>query len=158
MATLAPLLLLVGSASADPVTELSWMAGCWRGELDGALIEEIWSTPQAGHMLGMFRMLREGQPLFYELMAIEGGDGGPALRLKHFDPGLVGWERRKQAMDFALVESEAGAWARFEGQGESLLYRREGPGLVVELRTAHGEQRFPFGRCPAPATEGGDPG
>ena len=51
--------------------DVAWMAGRWVGEYDGDRIEEWWSEPHAGMLLGMFRWHRDGEPRFYELMSME---------------------------------------------------------------------------------------
>ena len=88
-------------AAAD---ELAWMAGRWIGEHDGERIEEWWSEPYAGMMLGMFRWHRGGEPRFYELLSMEPDGMRLAFRIKHFAPGLVGWEEKDAAVTFDLVE------------------------------------------------------
>ena len=53
-----PLLLLApfcANAGEPSVGDLSWMAGSWRGERDGVVMEEIWTAPAGGIMLGMHR-------------------------------------------------------------------------------------------------------
>jgi hypothetical protein len=40
---------------------VAWMAGgTWRGEGLGGVTEETWSTPAAGAMMGMFRVVKRG--------------------------------------------------------------------------------------------------
>jgi hypothetical protein len=50
----------------EPVTAsvdaLGWMSGRWVGEHEADRIEEWWSEPYAGMMLGMFRWHRDGVP------------------------------------------------------------------------------------------------
>ncbi|HEY7527162.1 MAG TPA: DUF6265 family protein, partial [Candidatus Limnocylindria bacterium] len=71
-------------ATAD---QLAWMAGRWVGEHDADRFEEVWSDPQAGMMLGMFRWHRDGLPRFYELLTLEPDGDRLVFRIKHFGPG-----------------------------------------------------------------------
>ncbi|HKO34655.1 MAG TPA: DUF6265 family protein, partial [Candidatus Limnocylindria bacterium] len=84
--------------------DVAWMAGRWVGEHDGDRIEEWWSEPHAGMMLGMFRWHRDGEPRFYELMSMEPDAARLVFRIKHFAPGLVGWEEKDAAVTLDLVK------------------------------------------------------
>jgi hypothetical protein len=82
---------------------MAWIAGTWRGVAAGAESEEIWSMPNAGTMLGMYRMTRDARPVFYELLALTEESGSLVLRLKHFHPDLTGWEERADSVTMPLV-------------------------------------------------------
>jgi hypothetical protein len=97
--------------------ELAWLAGHWVGEHDADRIEEWWSDAHAGMMLGMFRWHRDGQPRFYELMSMEPDDDRLVFRIKHFAPGLVGWEEKDAAVTLDLVAVRDGE-AVFSKRGE----------------------------------------
>lgn len=85
------------------VSDFAWLQGAWAGTFKDDAIEEQWSGEQCGTMMGMFRWMREGQIRFYELILIEPAGDGVMLRLKHFNPGLVGWEEKEKAVEFALT-------------------------------------------------------
>lgn len=118
------------------VADLGWLAGSWRGTLGGAAIEEHWSAPEGGEMLGMFRWDRE--PPIYELLLIEDAPEGVVMRLRHFGPGLVAWEEKEGALLFRPVE-HGPCWALFAEEGDDeeatrLRYRREDDGgLLIQL-------------------------
>ncbi|HVF92169.1 MAG TPA: DUF6265 family protein [Blastocatellia bacterium] len=86
------------------LSDLDFIAGRWQGELGGGITEEHWSTASGNSMMGMFRYVKDGKAVFYELMLIEHTTGVPALKLKHFNPGLIGWEEKAQAWTYPLVE------------------------------------------------------
>lgn len=50
------------------IEQLTWMTGSWQGADDDTISEEQWARPIAGIMMGMYRMIVKGKPLFYELM------------------------------------------------------------------------------------------
>lgn len=116
------------------VSDLAWLAGQWQGELNGALIEEHWSTPAGGVIMGMFRWVkpaeegaREGanRIALYELFVLEPDDEGqPVLRLRHFSPGLVAWEEKDAPMELRLVEAGPNR-ALFQKQGGDEAVRLE---------------------------------
>ena len=162
--TLVVLVVLVaGAALAAPtekpveepalehaVSDLGWLSGDWRGRRGEGAIEESWSEVAAGGMMGMFRAFEEGGVRFYEFMAIEPGEDGPELRIKHFSPNLVGWEAKDEAVIFDLVALEPGRRAVFAERGAPvptrLIYLREGNHLEVVLQkhAADGPTRSVF--------------
>lgn len=120
------------------VADLSWLAGEWQGEIDGAFIDEQWGPPAGGAMLGMFRWVRkDGTVVVYELLALEpAAEGGVVLRLRHFRSGLVAWEDKEGALSFHLSSYRPGE-AVFDNRDREkpirLVYRKEGEELVAVL-------------------------
>ncbi|MEQ1618389.1 MAG: DUF6265 family protein [Terricaulis sp.] len=126
--------------STQPVAEATiedaaWLAGRWVGTGFGGEMEETWAPPVGGQMVGHFRYWREGQPQFYEFMMMDVAEGGVRMRIKHFNPDLVGWE-------------EKDGWHTFEPVSvgpDALLFngfeiRRDGPDRVVmTLRMRRGD-------------------
>jgi hypothetical protein len=104
------------------VEDLSWLAGTWIGEKDGALIEEQWSAPAGNAMMCMFRWVEQGQARFYEFVTIEGDPNGLTLRIKHFNPGLLGWEEKDESIAFSLVQLEDRKAVFFKEEGEAPLW------------------------------------
>ncbi len=90
---------------ADPrITDLQWLSGNWTGSHGEDQIEEYWSPLTAGTMMGMFRWIHEGRVRFYEFMTIEREGRELLLRIKHFNPGLLGWEEKDTSTEFVLVQ------------------------------------------------------
>lgn len=117
------------SAAPEPqLTDVSWLAGSWRGTMSGSRIEEVW-TPAAGAvMMGMFRMVDPGgQALFYEFQVIEETASGVYLKIKHFNRALKGQEEREKFANFKLSRAANGE-AFFETDEDdarvTLLYKR----------------------------------
>jgi hypothetical protein len=159
VAACAAVLLLAAATPGEPggagVSTLAWMAGRWKGEADSTRLEEHWSLPNGDNMMGMFRAVRSGRVRTYEFMSLEQDAGGVLLRIKRFDPGLVGREERERAIVFRLARSSARE-AVFEDEASDspkrLTYRRGRDSLYVRLeRVQNGEHRvmdFRFGRAP----------
>jgi hypothetical protein len=103
----------VEQPSAD-IDDVSWIAGHWRGEAFGGIIEEIWSPPLGGSMMASFKLVVEGEVSFYEIETISEVDGSLLLRLKHFGANLHAWEEKEETIDFPLVALEKDA-AYFDG-------------------------------------------
>jgi Domain of unknown function (DUF6265) len=67
---------LHGAEPSAPVNEPSWLSGSWKLEANGKLIEEHWTTPVGGAMLGMSRTVKNGKMVEFEFLRIEQRDGG----------------------------------------------------------------------------------
>lgn len=135
-------------APAAKLSDLAWIAGQWVGQMpDGSKIEEIWSAPAAGAMMGMWRWTEGEKVRLYELFTFEAGaDGVPVLKLRHFRAGLIALEDKENPLTFRLAASKDGEHT-FETQEPAgpirLIYRRTGGAgmTVVLIRTQDGASR-----------------
>ena len=131
-----------GSANAQAavtIEEAGWLTGRWVGEGFGGQLEETWSAPVGGQMIGHFRMVRDGRPVFYELVLLEEHGGGLRYRVKHFNPDFVGWEEKDGFHEFAWVEATP-TELRFDG----IILRRNSENAsdhVITVRSADGTER-----------------
>ena len=107
---LIPFLLLVTPSFASPaqpdhsaadLNDYSWLVGTWTGEGFGGTIEESWSAPVAGTMMGMFRHFTDDGPTFYEFMLLD----ETGIRLKHFNPDIISWEEKEEFVHFKMIRS-----------------------------------------------------
>ena len=102
------------TSGAANIGDMAWLAGGWTGSgLDG-VSEETWSKPAAGVMIGTYRLIKDGKPVFYEMMMLVENQGSLVLRLKHFDANFVGWEEKDKTFDFKFVR-KAGKRMNFSG-------------------------------------------
>jgi hypothetical protein len=83
----------LASSQAFEAADLAWMTGTWVRQQNGDHLEEIWTAPQNGALLGTFRWHRDGKPWMYELMTIQEESGTLMFRLRHFDAALKPWEK-----------------------------------------------------------------
>lgn len=58
------------------IAKMAWLAGNWRMEKAGRVIDEQWMPPAAGVMLGMSRTVAKGRVVAHEFMQIREGPGG----------------------------------------------------------------------------------
>jgi hypothetical protein len=86
------------------IADVSWLTGEWTGTGLGGVSEETWGAPAAGGMIGMYRLLVDGKPSFYEFMNIVEESGSLVLKLKHFNPDLTGWEEKDKFVSFRLAK------------------------------------------------------
>src|SRR5688572_28160336 len=106
----------LGDQPSPPATVnvMAWLAGSWEGEGLGGVSEEIWSEPRGGVMMGMFRSLKQDQPVFYEFLMFVEEKGTVVLKLKHFNPDFSGWEEKGAFVTFRLAKVEERA-VHFDG-------------------------------------------
>lgn len=119
---------------APTAPDLELLVGTWQGGDDDVLIEEIWSRPAKGHLIGMFRMMRGNEGQFYELMTIEPLDHGWVMYMRHFSPGLAAWEDKGGALVFDLTEV-GDSHVKFDQRDAetNLIYERAENELTVTL-------------------------
>ena len=86
------------------LSAIAWIAGHWRGEALGGVVEETWTPPLGGSMMAAFKLSVNGQVRFYELETIVEEEETLILRLKHFSSNLHGWETKDETVDFRLVK------------------------------------------------------
>lgn len=108
------------------IKDMQWLAGHWTGEALGGLSEEMWSPPRDGAMMGMYRLVREGKPIFYELLTLVEENGSLIIRLKHFNPDMTGWEEKNKTVDFPFV-AKIGEVIHFDG----MAFRPDGSDAVT---------------------------
>lgn len=102
--------------------DLAWLVGSWEGAAFGGRIEETWTPPSGGTMMGVFKHLADDEVTFYEFLLFEQEGETISLKLKHFTPELVGWEQPEDFVTFRLVRVESDALF-FQG----LTFRKTGP-------------------------------
>ena len=107
------------------ISDLAWLAGRWEGEGLGGTMDEVWSEPAGGAMVGYFRLVRDGKPVFYEILTLLESESSVEMRLKHVNPDMTGWEEKGGYVTFRLVRQDA-TGAYFEG----LTFRRNGPDKI----------------------------
>jgi len=129
------------SMPAATIQDVSWIAGHWTGEAFGGVSEEIWSPPLGNSMMGMYRLVKKGKAVFYELLTIVEENGSLILKLKHFTSGLVGWEEKDVSIKFPLVKKTPRE-AFFDG----MTFRKLDDGrlqvflLVSDKKTSEGRE------------------
>lgn len=64
------------ATAAVAINQLGWLAGHWRMEKAGRVVDEQWMAPAAGVMLGMSRTIARGRVVEHEFSQIREGPGG----------------------------------------------------------------------------------
>jgi len=82
------------SATAEPaLADLAWLIGSWQGTWGPRFAQQSWTAPRAGVMLGTFQITENDKTLVIELFSLSEGPSGIELRIRHFTPSLVPWEK-----------------------------------------------------------------
>ena len=125
------LLALMGLVSASvgqkgtSLDDLSWLTGCWEGRQGSASLDEIWSRPAGGTMLGLGRTVKENRTVSFEFMQFREENGRLVFRAQ---------PQGGAAVSFPLKDS-FGARATFENKEhdfpQRVIYERKGPGLLL---------------------------
>jgi hypothetical protein len=125
------------------VADMAWLAGSWSGTGLGGRTEEVWSAPDGGTMVGHFRLVRDDKAVFYEIMTLLETPDGFAMRLKHVNPDMTGWEEKDKYVEFRYVRT-VGNLVQFSG----LTFRRDSDNeitIFLALRQKDGSvKEMPF--------------
>lgn len=100
----AGLLILSHSLFAQKmqIKDLHFISGVWVMQHEWGDMEENWSAPMGNSMMGSFRCVKDGKPLFYEFMLIEQTDSVPVMYLRHFNPRSIAWEDKEKPNVYPL--------------------------------------------------------
>lgn len=118
------------------IEDFVWLTGSWVGEGLGGLLEETWSPPRGGMMLGSFRLIKDDEVSFMEIITLSEHDGQIQMRVKHFHPDLVGWEERADFVTFHL-RNLTPEQADFNSL---VIHRVDDDHLRMDLRMRSGDQ------------------
>ena len=73
--TSVAVLTAVGTIQGDGIERVAWLQGCWETRSPQRVIEENWTAPRAGTMVGVSRTVRGDSLLAYELVIIRAHAG-----------------------------------------------------------------------------------
>lgn len=121
------------------LADVRWLTGNWAGTGMGGVVDETFTAPAAGAMIGTFRLVVKDAVVFYQFLNMVEEKGSLILRLKHFNADMTGWEEKDRFLTFRLVRMTP-TEALFNG----LTFRRVGnDGLQIFLaqRVADGSMR-----------------
>lgn len=133
-------------AGSPEIQRMAWLTGRWVNAEGGEFSEETWSPPYGNSLIGMWRWVREGRAVLFELLTLTAEPEGLVLRLRHFDRQGVGREEKDAPLVLREVRSGRSE-ATFEGVKDGrplrITYRRDGrdalTGIVETGGAAEGE-------------------
>jgi len=92
---------------AATLADARFLIGSWAGTAFGEKMEESWSAPTGGSMVGTFKLFDGDEPAMYELMLLTVEDGTLSLKVKHFNADFTAWEDKADYVNFKLVKLSA---------------------------------------------------
>ena len=133
---------------------LAFLSGRWVSENGPEVQEENWSQVSGDSMVGSFRIVQGGKPVFYEFWAVELDENRPVLKLKHFNANLVGWEEKTVSIKMPLLSNSENDVVFAEQDGSvSLHYHRMGVSLTCTVHHVKNgktnDETFTLTRTPA---------
>ena len=143
LATLSP-----AGAQTMPIDQLAWMAGCWRLEAGGRVIDEHWMAPAGGLMLGTGRTVSAGRAVDFEFMQIREEKGRLVFIAKPSGQPEAAFPAVKTGPREAIFENPSHDFP------QRVMYRLDGESLIGRIEgTQNGKVRsvdFPMRRTPCP--------
>ena len=131
------------------IDRVAWMAGCWRLTTEGRTVDEQWTSPGGGAMLGISRTVKGDRLLEYEFVVLrEQGDG---LVYVAQPSGQPGGEFPSKSVDGESVVFENPQ----HDFPQRIGYRRRGERLEAWIEGVRGGAtrriEFPYTRVSCPA-------
>lgn len=126
--------------SKASLSDIAWLSGCWQGREGNAVIEEIWSKPSGGSMLGMGRTVKGNRTVSFEFMQFReengslvflpqpGGGARVSFPLKDAFGGKATFENLKHDFPQRVIYERKGKalmWASIEGMQNGKAERQE---------------------------------
>jgi hypothetical protein len=140
-------LTLLAEIQVPDVSALSWIRGCWEMRTaSGASIEEQWTKPAGGTMLGMGRTIRGGKTVFTEFLRISEENGKLTYTARIGTKGITPFPLLKMTESEVVFENPTHDFP------QRIIYRKQEDGLFARIEgTDKGKERhqdFPYKRVP----------
>ena len=121
-------------APPPAITKLAWLAGSWRLDKGGRVIEEQWMAPAAGVMLGMGRTIAKGRVVEFEFLQIREGPGGDL-----FYVALPSGQKETAFQILSLTETEAVFQNPLHDFPQKIIYTLKPDGSLLAAIEGPGE-------------------
>lgn len=91
------------------LADAAMLVGSWTGPAFGGTFETTWNPPSAGSMVGLFKLLKDGEVSFYEILLLVEEEQTLSLKVKHFSPDFTAWEEKEDYVKFRFIKAEESA-------------------------------------------------
>jgi hypothetical protein len=143
------LFLFTAAAAAfaqTDVSSLSWLAGCWEMQpAPGLTIQEQWTKPAGGTLLGVGRTIKGGKTVFTEFQRISVENGKLTFTARIGTKGVTEFPLLRMADGEIIFENPTHDFP------QRILYRKNGPNLSARIEGLDkGKERhedFPYTRA-----------
>lgn len=114
-------------AESQTLDDLSFMTGSWSGRSGSVEMEEIWTLPKGGVMLGLHRDVALGKPAFFEFLRIEDRDGEMIYVASPRGAGTTEFSLKTLAENHAVFENLEHDFP------QRIIYRRDDDRLTARV-------------------------
>lgn len=104
---------------------LAWLTGCWEGRQGQAIIEEIWSKPRGGSMIGLGRTVKDGKTTSFEFMQFREENGSLVFLPQPQGGAGVPFPLKDSFVEKLTFENKEHDFP------QRVIYERKGPGLLL---------------------------
>ena len=127
---------------AATLDDAALLVGHWEGTAFGSRFEAVWNPPSANSMVGLFKLFKDDEVAFYELLQITVQEGSLSLKVKHFSQDFIAWEEKDDFVEFSLVKIDEDA-LHFGGLS---FYRRSNDAMdgYIVMKNAEGIREEPL--------------
>ena len=134
-----------GHAQNGGIERAAWLQGCWELKAPTRTVEEMWTTPKGGSMIGVSRTIRDGKLTEYELIVLR--EQGDRLAYQAHPSGQPG----ATFLSTRIISSELIFENTAHDFPQEIGYRLDGDALLAWVRgTQKGQDRrleFPYKRA-----------
>ncbi len=90
------------------------------------MAQQVWAPPKAGVMLGSFQLAENDKTLVIELFTLAETPDGVELRIRHFTPSLVPWEKNgPTVLQLTGIDTKSAVFENFvNGEPKTQSFRR----------------------------------
>ena len=127
--------LFIAGCAREPTPEaasLAWLTGCWEGKAEGGLVDERWSAPAGGTLLGTSRTVKDDKTVFHEFLLVRETEGSLLLTVHAQGQQPVSFRLQQLGKSDAIFANAAHDFP------QRIVYHRKGNTLIAR---AEGEQR-----------------
>jgi hypothetical protein len=127
--------LLAGSLSGcargphGSINSLAWLSGCWGGKGEDGVVDEQWSKPAGGSLVGVNRSVRGDRTVSTEFLQIREAEEGLVLTVHPLGQSSVSYRLKNAGKTSAVFENPAHDFPRritYQRKGGNLTVRAEG--------------------------------
>jgi hypothetical protein len=135
---ITPALAAADAPPAGPsVKGLAWLGGSWTSQqTNGGVAEQAWLRPDAGSMLGVFRLVRKGKVEFTELLTVREEDYGLVLTIRRLGPNMQPLPGDKGGLAEFVSTRQTPTGTVFESKDaklERITWRTSSGGMEVQV-------------------------
>lgn len=126
--------LFLAPLRAQQLSALDWLAGYWTSTVNGTTMEEFWSSPNGGIILGMHRDVFPNNRSFFEYLRIQETEGKITYLASPFGANPTPFY-------LASLEDQHAVFENLEHDSpQRIIYHRKGETLEVRIEQADGSR------------------